>query len=196
MRGDVVASVMTPALPPHSGRSPLQSGRGPRRARRPTAMPPMSSQHGTYALVLRSDFDASIRIGRLGDLTLRAGYYVYVGSAFGPGGVRARLGHHLRLAPRPHWHVDHLRARTSPVEAWYSHDSTPREHEWSHILSQIPRSSVPLSGFGSSDCSCIAHLLSFARRPSFSDFDRRVRATCRQHGPIHRVRLRMPATAG
>ena len=51
---------------------------------------------GTYALVLRSDVSAATEIGRWGRLTIRPGYYVYVGSALGPGGVRARVSRHCR----------------------------------------------------------------------------------------------------
>jgi len=47
---------------------------------------------GTYALLLSSATDSSIRVGRLGDLRLRPRYYVYVGSALGPGGVRGCSG--------------------------------------------------------------------------------------------------------
>jgi Domain of unknown function DUF123 len=67
---------------------------------------------GTYVLVLSSRSTDLIQIGRLGALQLQSGFYVYVGSALGPGGVRARLAHHLKLSRRPHWHIDYLRAHT------------------------------------------------------------------------------------
>ena len=60
------------------------------------------SRLGTYALLLSSATDAVIPVGRLGDLRLQPGFYVYVGSALGPGGVRARLAHHMRPAKRLH----------------------------------------------------------------------------------------------
>ena len=40
---------------------------------------------GTYALVLQVTARESLQIGRLGKLELRRGFYVYVGSASGPG---------------------------------------------------------------------------------------------------------------
>jgi Uri superfamily endonuclease len=40
----------------------------------------IQSSPGTYALLLSSATDAVIRIGRLGDLRLQPGYYVYIGS--------------------------------------------------------------------------------------------------------------------
>ena len=46
----------------------------------------MTAQPGTYALVLASQKTGPVRIGRLGTLELQPGVYIYVGSAFGPGG--------------------------------------------------------------------------------------------------------------
>lgn len=73
---------------------------------------------GTYALLLTTAMTMGpVRIGRQNWLTLQApGWAVYVGSACGRGGVRARLAHHRRLAARPHWHIDYLRYY-SPLEA-------------------------------------------------------------------------------
>ena len=73
---------------------------------------------GTYALVLSSRSTDLIQIGRLGALQLQSGSYVYVGSALGPGGVRARLAHHLKPSRRPHWHIDYLRAHTEVEDIW------------------------------------------------------------------------------
>ena len=47
---------------------------------------------------------------RFGKLTLAAGQYAYVGSAHGPGGLRARVGRHLRAEKPLHWHIDYLTA--------------------------------------------------------------------------------------
>src|SRR5208337_3227365 len=68
---------------------------------------------GTYALLLSTASDAEIRVGRLGDMRLQSGFYVYVGSALGPGGVRARVNHHMRASPRHHWHIDYVRPQTT-----------------------------------------------------------------------------------
>ena len=45
-------------------------------------------------LVLQSMHEQSILVGRLGTLDVHPGTYVYVGSAFGPGGLRARTNRH------------------------------------------------------------------------------------------------------
>ena len=64
---------------------------------------------GTYALILRLDKGQKLRVGALGTVVVEPGYFAYVGSAFGPGGIAARCAHHLRTSSRPHWHIDYLR---------------------------------------------------------------------------------------
>ena len=116
---------------------------------------------GTYALILLSTKQGVIRIGRLGRLRLQPGFYVYVGSALGPGGVRARVAHHQRVSPRPRWHIDYLRARTRLVEVWCCYDRVQREHQWASALELVPGAGIPLARFGASDCHCASHLYFF-----------------------------------
>ena len=54
---------------------------------------------GIYALVLHLEHREEITVGKLGTVTFPAGYYLYVGSALGPGGLEARLAqlHELGL---------------------------------------------------------------------------------------------------
>lgn len=120
---------------------------------------------GTYALVLACASARRLRIGRLGLLYLHPGCYVYVGSAFGTGGLRARISHHLRVALRPHWHIDYLRRRARPEAVWYI-SGARREHEWAELIGTMRGAAVPMLGFGSSDCDCPAHLFWFEDRPS------------------------------
>lgn len=120
--------------------------------------------------MLRSKGRFPVEIGRLGLLHLEPGYYAYVGSALGPGGLRTRLGRHLHGAGRVHWHIDNLRAHAAPVEAWYSYGPWRREHQWSAALRSRSDAAIPLPGFGASDCRCDSHLFFFTRRPSLADF--------------------------
>jgi Uri superfamily endonuclease len=120
---------------------------------------------GTYALLLRCAACRRVSIGSLGVLQLRPGWYIYVGSAFGTGGLRARISHHQRVARRPHWHVDYLRRRARLVAVWYVCGERC-EHEWAQYLGAMPDAAVPMAGFGSSDCGCRTHLFRFENRPS------------------------------
>src|SRR5271165_4961287 len=106
---------------------------------------------GTYVLVLSSRSTDLIRIGKLGALQLQSGFYLYVGSALGPGGVRARLAHHLKLSRQPHWHIDYLRLHTRVEEVWYRLDGQRLEHVWAKRIGLAEGASVPLVGFGSTD---------------------------------------------
>ena len=125
---------------------------------------------GTYVLVLSSRSTDLIQIGRLGALQLRSGFYVYGGSALGPRGVRARLAHHLKPSHRPHWHIDYLRAHTSVEEVWYRLDTRRLEHFWAERISLAEGASVPLVGFGSTDCGCECHLFFVQQLPSRERF--------------------------
>jgi Uri superfamily endonuclease len=149
----------------------------------------MTSRPGTYALVLECKTDARLRVGRLGPLHLQAGSYVYVGSAFGTGGLAARIRHHQRIAARPHWHIDYLRAVCELVEVWFTDDPARREPVWARAMAGLPGASVPLAGFGSSDCDCAAHLFTFNRVPSIRAFRQRVKAACPAHGQISSWRV-------
>jgi Uri superfamily endonuclease len=119
---------------------------------------------GTYALLLRCASCRRVSIGRLGVLQLRPGWYVYVGSAFATGGLRARFSHHQRVAQRPHWHVDYLRRRAQLVAVWYVCGERC-EHKWAESLGAMPDATIPMAGFGSSDCGCPTHLFQFGNRP-------------------------------
>ena len=145
----------------------------------------MDARPGTYALILSSSADQSVQIGRLGQLHVQPGFYVYVGSAFGPGGVLARVAHHRQRTAQPHWHIDYLRVVAPLTEIWYAYDPLRREHQWAEALRQLRGASTPLQRFGASDCTCASHLYFFTRRPSWHAFRRRMRQVCRDHTPIY-----------
>ncbi|MGO8792996.1 MAG: GIY-YIG nuclease family protein [Terriglobia bacterium] len=150
----------------------------------------MNHQPGTYALVLAASKAAPVPVGKLGSLQVQPGFYVYVGSAQGPGGLPARLAHHLGPSAHPHWHIDYLEARVTPEEVWYCYDRTSWEHPWAHCLGLQRNASVPMAGFGSSDCLCGSHLFFFRTRPSRSDFARRLGVFDRGHPPVQFQRLK------
>jgi Uri superfamily endonuclease len=107
----------------------------------------------TYILALRSSSSHTVHIGCLGTLRVRPGYYLYIGSAFGPGGLRARIQHHARRAARPHWHIDYLRRYARLESVWYC-CAARCEHEWAATIAGMPGAAIVLRGFGSSDCRC------------------------------------------
>jgi Uri superfamily endonuclease len=140
---------------------------------------------GTYALILVSSSQKVIQIGRLGQLRLNPGYYIYIGSAFGPGGLKARISHHKRLSKHPRWHVDYLRTVTYLRGVWYTYDSVHREHQWAENMLRMKNASIPIEGFGSSDCICKSHLIFYQTLPSGTTFSTKIHAGFLDHDRIY-----------
>jgi Uri superfamily endonuclease len=155
-----------------------------------TKVKKMRNLAGTYALILESSSERLIEIGKLGQLLLQPGYYIYAGSAFGPGGLKARIGHHSRISQRPHWHIDYLRPALLLDEVWYSYDSERHEHWWADTFRHLKGATLPLAGFGASDCSCKSHLLLFSAKPLVGRFREKLRSKLNGHGRIFTHKLK------
>jgi len=124
----------------------------------------LPSSAGTYAIIMRAQDRQQLQIGRLGGVQLSKGWYVYVGSAFGPGGLAARVSRHLRCHKTRHWHIDHLIWATTVREVWYSQRQRDLEHCWAQAALDQPAAQNLLRGFGASDCQCLSHLVRFPTR--------------------------------
>ncbi|MCA0389830.1 MAG: GIY-YIG nuclease family protein [Bacteroidetes bacterium] len=111
---------------------------------------------GIYLLEMELPLDTEIEIGKNGSYLFRSGCYYYTGSAFGPGGLRGRLSHHLRPASKPHWHIDRLKEHAIITNISVFHADRDFEHELAMRLAK--EFQVPVPGFGSSGCNCPAHL--------------------------------------
>lgn len=140
-------------------------------------MIPRPDANGTYALILESAGYESVRVGRLGALDLPPGVYAYVGSALGPGGLQARVARHLDPTRPRHWHVDYLKRAARIVAVWYVVDPVRREHAWASAFASVSQASIPMKGFGSSDCNCPAHLVYFPTQPTLASFKRALART-------------------
>ncbi len=141
----------------------------------------MEPKPGTYALILSSSNHSTIKIGRLGELKLRPGFYVYIGSAFGPGGLHARIEHHKRITQKPHWHIDYLRSFTNLKNVWFTYDSQHREHQWAQLFQNTLGGSISVKGFGASDCKCESHLFFFKLNPPLKKFQKLIRKAYPEH---------------
>ena len=127
---------------------------------------------GTYVLIASVAQMKRVEIGRLGAHDIVPGFYAYVGSAFGAGGLRARIGHHLESTAAPHWHIDYLLAVAEPVEVWYTTANQKLERHLADLLENSRGFRVPIPRFGSSDYhrSRSSHLFYAKHRPSFQWF--------------------------
>ncbi|KAA3626691.1 MAG: GIY-YIG nuclease family protein [Proteobacteria bacterium] len=121
-----------------------------------------SLNSGAYRLIVALSRPACITPGCLGRLRLAPGRYCYLGSA--RRGLHQRVARHLRVASGQscggHWHIDallmHRHARVVAVDLVPQGD----ECELSLTLAAAPGTSVPIAGFGATDCrcGCPAHL--------------------------------------
>ncbi len=125
---------------------------------------------GTYLLWLRPRRFDAVAIGRLGTMTPRPGYYGYVGSAMGPGGVAARVGRHLRREKPQRWHLDYLRPFCDVVAIWYVVSGRRVEHRWVAALAAMPGAMPAMTGFGASDHPGATHLFHFGSMPPLDHF--------------------------
>jgi Uri superfamily endonuclease len=145
------------------------------------------AEPGTYALLLKLDKQERITVGKLGTFDFPAGYYLYVGSALGPGGLRARLARHRRsregssgsnrgqTSQKLHWHIDYLLQRAQLVEVWSVASEERLECQWSKATRGLSGAQIPVRGLGSSDCRCPSHLIYFSARPNREQFQRALR---------------------
>ena len=112
----------------------------------------------TYLLFLSNTKSQKINIGKQGDFLFPSGLFVYVGSAFGSGGLRGRISHHLRINRKCHWNIDSLLQKMSVGQVLYTENPNRLEHEWAMLLERIPELSILMKRFGASDCQCASHL--------------------------------------
>ncbi len=125
----------------------------------------LPSQPGTYCLLFHCSTLSQVIIGKLGNHQINPGYYCYIGSAFGRGGLKSRINRHLQINKRHHWHLDYLRPYLTPVEIYYSTDPIKLECQWAALLLKDEQSNIPIKKFGSSDCDCPAHFFYYKVKP-------------------------------
>lgn len=117
---------------------------------------------GAYCLLIHLEADREATIGRLGRFHFPRGYYFYVGSALR--GLAARIARHRRRVKRLRWHIDYLlalpAAKVCAAIPYPCADGTREECRINQALQQWPGMTIPVPGFGSSDCTrgCPAHL--------------------------------------
>ena len=113
---------------------------------------------GAYIVAIWLDQPQKLPISRLGNPEMPAGVYLYVGSACGPGGIRARVTRHFRTKKIVHWHIDHMTKAAAALGAC----ALPGAKECEIVSRLALDGSIcpAVKGFGSSDCrNCSSHLL-------------------------------------
>lgn len=152
-----------------------------------SAVEGIPSRSGTYLLVLELRTQEKVVVGALGGLKIQEGIYLYVGSAFGPGGLQSRIARHIREEKRAHWHIDYLRPQGKIVEIWYLVGEAKIEHRAADLLAADSLTDVPFPGFGASDCSCSSHFFYVAQRTELPVLSRLFNALGRIEGEWQRL---------
>ena len=116
---------------------------------------------GSYLLILRLASEARLRVGGLGRIDFRRGYYVYVGSAMK--NLTQRIHRHRGLRKNFFWHIDYLRDGSEFIAGLPVRSEDDLECEIAAKMGGVAEWTVP--GFGSSDCSCPSHLFGFETHP-------------------------------
>jgi len=109
---------------------------------------------GVYILGLFLPADKAIMIGKLGMLSLKKGYYLYIGSA--RKNLNKRINHHKRKLKSHFWHIDYLREVADYSFYFAIRIEDDIECEVAKSIREISDGEV--KGFGSSDCNCQGHL--------------------------------------
>ena len=70
---------------------------------------------GVYCLLINLNKDTCIKVGAIGKISFKKGYYCYVGSA--QNNLIARVSRHLRSRKTIRWHIDYLlKSRNSSIK--------------------------------------------------------------------------------
>jgi len=113
---------------------------------------------GTYCLIIHLKKSRKIRIGALGEINFKKGYYVYIGSALNS--LIPRINRHLAKSKKIHWHVDYLLKNENVVieDIIFNIGEEKIECELAQILASQGQE---ILNFGSTDCKCSSHLIFF-----------------------------------
>lgn len=108
---------------------------------------------GTYVILAELGKPVKIRVGALGPLHFRKGFYAYVGS--GMGSLGKRMERHLSLKKKKHWHIDYFLEKAKVLGIHYVESGERRECETAR---RMAGKFEGIRNFGCSDCRCASHL--------------------------------------
>ncbi len=120
-----------------------------------------AKDQGSYLLILNLKRKRNIGVRKLGRISFRKGFYIYVGSAMA--NLTKRMERHKRLRKQHHWHIDELRAVAEFHSVLAIRSSVRLECGIAKAISKIAEWDI--AGFGCTDCSCETHLFGVSKDP-------------------------------
>lgn len=113
---------------------------------------------GIYTLIFELDQVLRIRVGSLGEMPFKEGYYAYTGSARGPGGFK-RIKRHISVMNGENktrrWHIDYILPYLDLKDVITT--TTDLDLECA-VAGMIGVRCTPVPNFGCTDCRCLSHL--------------------------------------
>ncbi len=128
---------------------------------------------GIYALLIHNPEDARIKVGSLGEIHFRKGYYVYIGSA--QKSLRSRIERHLGKEKKLRWHVDYLLTLARVVDFLILKLGKECEEI---IAVGLSKEYALIPKFGSSDSRAPSHLFILDTIEGWEKFKERMRDLC------------------
>lgn len=110
------------------------------------------NNRGSYVLVLKLEKDKKIKVGSLGYIQFKKGYYLYAGS--GKKNLYQRIEMHKKKNKKLFWHIDYLRKESKFVSVVVFRELS--ECEIGKKLKE--KTDGFIKNFGCSDCRCKSHL--------------------------------------
>jgi Uri superfamily endonuclease len=108
---------------------------------------------GYYILVIEVCRKTVISVRSGKRFMFEPGFYFYIGSAHGPGGLRGRLLRHLRREKKRFWHIDYLLSSNNTcIKGFYILPTNTKTPDYESIISRkLLGIFKPIHGFGCSD---------------------------------------------
>lgn len=121
-------------------------------------------EKGIYLLCMYAAQPIEVAVGKHRHVC-NQGYYYYAGSAHGSGGLAARLKRHCSNNKKKHWHIDYLLEQAALWSIFIWKTEKEMEHQLAGTLAADGTFTMPVPHFGSSDCTCYAHLFFTGKKP-------------------------------
>jgi Uri superfamily endonuclease len=115
----------------------------------------------TYCLIIHLSQDSTIKIGKIGEIEFKKGYYVYVGSALNS--IDSRIQRHLSKEKKLFWHIDYLLNSPNSNVKEVILERSPEKWECD-VAMEISKEGTSTDKFGCSDCKCRSHLFYFKKK--------------------------------
>jgi len=119
---------------------------------------------GSYVLILENKNNFTMKIGKIGNILFKKGYYLYTGSALNS--LEKRIKRHFSRNKKIFWHIDYIVPYKMKIKKVYliRHNKEIRKEE--ELASKFLKiSDSYIKGFGATDSKIISHLFYFKENP-------------------------------